>query len=139
MKMKRAIMIDGVTGKSWDLTSLIEREGEISVGRAGFENAINLGEGLSLEILAGKTKQEAVRILDAIKRLATVSRHHATITYQMRGWDGEGFYIQNNSKNPIKIGDSEINSEDGKASLNFGLEFEIYFGTYPVKVKYNGY
>lgn len=105
--MRRAILRDVPTEKVHDLTALVEKEKEISLdneveislGRTGYGNMIELGQDNN-----------------------TVSRKHATITYSDNGI----FCIRDHSTNGTKINKIIINSEKGNLRDGYELWFGSY-------------
>jgi len=128
--MIQASIRDFPAGQSWNLSSLLmnQESRQVTIGRVNFGDDIELGQGLSLFSLAGKTKQEQNKILDHLEKLFQVLRTHATINYQNYGWDGEGFYIQNSSEIPIFVGEEYLHSGNGKMALKGRTD--LYFGLY---------
>lgn len=128
--MIHASLRDFPAKTSWNLSAMMEEQeiGLITIGRVGFGNDIEIGKGLSLSSLTGKTKPERDEIIDALGKLFQVLKTHATITYQNQGWDGEGFYIENNSRIPIFVGEEYLHSGRGKMALRGRTD--LHFGLY---------
>ena len=106
IRMKKAILREIPANAIHDLTALIKEDDEISVGRED-GNRIQLGKGLSLKLVEEK-------------HLLTVSRQHATISYD------EKFYIRDHSTNGTRINEKRISIE--RDYLRNGDE--IWFGNY---------
>jgi pSer/pThr/pTyr-binding forkhead associated (FHA) protein len=89
--MRQAFLTDP-EGKRYNLTVLLkENDGDISVGRVGYGNIIEVTEG-----------RENVRT-------SMVSRNHATICYHK----DMGFYIKDHSTHGTWINDTKILGEIG--------------------------
>lgn len=88
--MKITTLYDDSAGELYNLTALIKQYGnELSVGK-NESNIIVLGEGRTLSD-------------DESLLLITVSRKHASITYESSGEFGEGFYFRDESRNGTEI------------------------------------
>lgn len=106
---------DTVTGKRYNLTKLLkENRGEITVGRSGNGNVIELGE--NIPFAEEETKTHNTAMFD----ISTVSKHHATIR---RIGD---FYIKDCSTNGTRI-NGEHFSLEWRVLLP---ERELFFGSY---------
>lgn len=105
--MKRSFLHDTVTGKRYDLTALVEENGsEISIGRIGYGNLIELGKDTDDE--------------DNPNAAQRVSRKHATITFLGR------FYIKDHSSNGTRVNEDILTAEQGILTHRD----KIWFGTY---------
>lgn len=119
--MKNARLKDNVTGETFNLTSLLEKNGVVVIGRRekGHERKstadILLGEGS--EVVKGSNLERTLKVI-----LRHVSREHAIITYN--GHE-EKFYLCDSSKNGTVVGDKLL-IKDERTYLENGDK--IYFG-----------
>ena len=109
MKIEELILVDVPAGRFIDLSNLRKKKREIIIGRKTTSSKAHfyLGEELS--------------DVDFQKALKTVSKEHATLSY-----DGNQVYIQDHSENGIKINDRPL---VGEIEI---LDFKdrIFFGSY---------
>ena len=148
--MKRAILRDKPAGRRYDITSLLEENGEVTIGRSDGNVMIKLGENntkrlkrdteTGIRVLSDPTIFSKIfGILGRFTRkkeenyIRTVSKIHGVITYEYDGWNGQGFYIKDfdASKNGITKDGYHFKSTTtqlkGKVELFFGLYGPVIF------------
>lgn len=131
--MTRAILMDLPAKRRFDLSALLKKElgKELTIGRWGLGDTIELGGGIFFGAMAGKTKEEKEEILKQINNLFGILKTHATIRHKSNRLEGAGFYITNNTHVPIRVGHyslyigNTISLKD-RARIYFGSAHTVY-------------